>query len=103
MVTDMQYLFAECYSLKSINFSNWDTSSLENVESMFYSCSSLEYVDLSGFNTPSLINMDSMFFDCISLKSIDLSSFDTSNVEIMKFISYCWKIIVYKSISARFY
>ena len=99
MVTDMQYLFAECYSLKSINFSNWDTSSLENVESMFYSCSSLEYVDLSGFNTPSLINMDSMFFDCTSLKSIDLSSFDTSNVEIMKFVFHNCASLKYANLS----
>ena len=61
---NMEYLI-------SIDFSNFDISSVTIMESMFYGCNSLESVDFSNIDTSSVIEMGSMFQGCCSLKSID--------------------------------
>ena len=45
---------------------------------MFNECYSLKSIDLSSFNTSTVVNMKKMFMGCSSLNSIKLSSFDTS-------------------------
>jgi surface protein len=47
---------------------------------MFYGCSSLEFLDLSYFNTSSVNDMNSMFYGCNSLEYLDLCSFYMQNV-----------------------
>ena len=47
--------------------------------------SSLKEIDLSNFNTSSVITMDKLFYGCSSLEEVDLSSFDTSSVTSMKY------------------
>ena len=79
-LTKMNYMFAGCSSLKSIDFSSFNASNVTNMSGMFCSCSSLESVNFSSFNTNNVVNMNSMFQNCSSLKSIDLSSFNTNNV-----------------------
>ena len=76
-------LFLGCNSLKSIDFSNFNSSLVENMGSMFKDCTSLESLNLKNFNTFSLNIMSSMFVGCSSLKTIDISSFDTSKVKYM--------------------
>ena len=78
-IKDMNFMFYNCESLKSINFNNLDTSSITAMDSMFYGCVSLESLDLRNFDTSSVIIMHRMFFDCISLTSLDLSNFNTSS------------------------
>ena len=85
-VVDMSYMFAHCYSLESINLSNFDTSRVTDMSYMFYLCHYLTSFNLSKFNTSNLINMNHMFVDIEFLKSIDLSNFDTSKVTDMSFI-----------------
>ena len=48
---------------------------------MFNGCESLTSLDLSNFNTSSVENMENMFNGCKSLTSLDLSNFNTSLVE----------------------
>ena len=43
---------------------------------MLYESSKLRYLDLSNFNTSIVNNMNSMFFKCYSLKLLDISSFN---------------------------
>ena len=47
----MNGLFSQCSSLNSIGISNFDTSKVNNMESMFFGCKSLNSLDLSNFNT----------------------------------------------------
>ena len=59
---------------------------------MFYNCSSLTSVNLSNFNFSSIINIESFFYNCISLISIDLfnisySSIGNGNLNNEKFFS----------------
>ena len=79
-VSNMGFMFYECYSLENIDLSNFDTSQVTNMGYMFSECYSLESIDLSNFNTSQVIDMELMFCNCNSLKSIDLSNFNTSQV-----------------------
>ena len=51
----MKYMFHKCYSLKSLNLSNFNTQNIVNMEYMFSWCNSLIYLDLSDFNTQSKV------------------------------------------------
>ena len=79
-VTKMSYMFYNCYSLTSIDLSNFDTLNVELMHFMFYNCYSLKSIDLSNFNTSQVANMNNFFYNCSSLTSIDLSNFNTSKV-----------------------
>ena len=83
----------------SIDFSNFDTSSVTDMSFMFYGCSSLESLDLSNFNTSSVTNMYSMFYGCSSLQYINLSNFNTSSVismySMFDRLSFCFFSIQY--------
>ena len=85
-VLNMESLFSLCYSLKSIDLTNFDTSKVTDMGHMFYNCYSLESIDLTNFDTSKVTNMEYMFFNCSSLKSIDLSNFVTSKVTDMEYM-----------------
>ena len=87
---DSSNLFYRYSSLKSINFSNINTSKVTTMYQMFNNCSNLEKLDLTAFDTKSVVDMSCMFSDCSNLTSLDLSSFDTSNVQKMYYMfMYC--------------
>jgi len=77
---DSSYMFCTMQSLKSVDFSNFNTSKVTNLSSMFGYCLNLTSLDLSSFDTPKVTNLSSMFQQCLNLTSLDLSSFDTSKV-----------------------
>ena len=79
-VTDMEYMFFDCYALTSLNFSNFNTSNVRDMQFMFGGCTSLTSLDLSSFNTAKVTNMVRMFKGCSALTSLNLSSFDTGQV-----------------------
>ena len=79
-VTNMDYMFLDCYYLSDLDLSGFDTSNVKSMERMFYYCSGLVNLDLSSFNTSNLENMEHMFEECYNLVNLNLSSFDTSNV-----------------------
>ena len=79
-VSNMGFMFYECYSLESIDLSNFDTSQVTNMRWMFCNCNSLESINLSNFNTSQVTDIYSMFFNSSSLESINLSNFNTSQV-----------------------
>ena len=90
-VTNMQYMFAyapdrpsspNIYS--SLDFSNWNTSSLTDVAGMFWGYKSYRVdLDLSSFDTSNLISMSRMFGtegNMTNIWTIDFSNWDTANV-----------------------
>ena len=79
-VTDMGYMFTDCFALTSLNLSSFNTSNVTNMCAMFNSCSKLTSLNLSNFNTSKVTTMTTMFLGCSSLTSLDLSKFDTSKV-----------------------
>ena len=79
-VVDMSFLFQNCNSLTSLDLSSFNTSNVTNMNNMFGYCSWLTSLDLSSFDTSNVTDMHYMFFDCTSLTSLDLSNFDMTNV-----------------------
>ena len=81
--TKMSEMFAECYSLTSLDVSSFSTSKVTDMSLMFSSCSELKEINLSNLDTSSVTNMSQVFAECTSLTTIDLSSLDTSKVTTM--------------------
>ena len=91
-ITNMEYMFDWCSSLKSIDLSNLNTENVLSMESMFREYN-LESLNLSNFNTKNVENMGGMFSQCTNLISLDISSFNTQNVIYLNsMFSYCEKI-----------
>ena len=82
---DMEAVFYNCLSLNNITLNNFNTSIVQNMDSMLYNCNKLEYFNIenSYFDNSLVTNMKGMFQNCESLISLNLSSFYTPNVEIM--------------------
>ena len=88
-VTDMSGMFARCYSLTSLDLSNFDTENVTDMSEMFHGCN-VESLDLSNFDTRNVTDMSEMFYGC-NVESLDLSSFDTRNVTDMSgMFAWCW-------------
>ena len=82
-VTKMQGMFDKCSSLETLDLSSFNTSSVKTMAMMFQGCGSLSTLDLSSFNTGSVGSMSQMFEGCTNLNALDLSNFDTSSVTTM--------------------
>ena len=97
---DSAAMFYGCKNLSDVDFSNFDTSSVTNMEYMFCACKGLTELDLSSFNTSKVTSMRAMFsersdYDSLlqgryheGLEKLDLSSFDTSSVTDMRGMFY---------------
>ncbi len=79
-VTSMRYMFAFCKSLTSLDVSNFNTQNVTNMEHMFCECNNLNSLELGNLNTQNVASMAGMFSECYSLTSLDISSFQTQNV-----------------------
>ena len=69
-VTNMRYMFCDCWSLKSLDLTNFNTENVTDMYYMFAYCKSLESLDLTNFNTAKVTNMAGMFQSCYALKTI---------------------------------
>ena len=93
LVENINNMFEDCKSLKKINFGNFQTSKVENMLKVFKYCESLLSVDLSSFDTSNIISFSQMFYNCINLKSLDLSKFNTSSCISTSDMFYCCESI----------
>ena len=92
-VTDMNNMFSGCSALFSLVLSNFDTSNVTNMYGMFYGCSQLSSLNLSNFDNSNVTNMQNMFYNCLELSSLSLSNFYTSKVTEMSYMFYnCEKL-----------
>ena len=73
-------MFEECSSLKNLSI-KFNTRNVTNISCMFKKCFSLKSIDLSNFDMKNVLHMYCMFDECISLKSISLPEFDFTNVK----------------------
>ena len=86
---NMNSMFDNCSSLKSIDLSGFNTANVKYMHHMFCNCSSLTSLDVSNFNTSNVTDMIEMFSG-LSVTSLDLSSFNTKNVvEMFGMFSVC--------------
>ena len=74
-------MFEGCTDIIEIDFSDFDSSQVTQMNEMFVNCMSLRSINFGNFKTSKVKIMDNMFVLCSALISLDLSSFDTSKVE----------------------
>ena len=98
-VTNMSGMFYSCSSLTRLDVSNFDTSKVTSMKSMFNNCYSLTNLDLSNFDTSKVTDMSSMFSSCSRLTSLNISNFDTSNVTSMYRMFYNCKSLISLDVS----
>lgn len=77
---DMSSMFQGCISIKDIEMSGLDSSSVPDMGRMFYGCSSLERLDLCGLDVSGVVFMNAMFSDCNSLGTLILPNSGASSV-----------------------
>ena len=88
-----KFMFYGFINLRSINFGNFNTSTVTKMSRMFENASTLESINLSSFDTSNVTEMSGMFIYCENLKSLDLSRFDASNVTNMEMMfADCWSL-----------
>ena len=82
-VTNLAYMFTQCYELEEVNLSSFDTSKVTDMEKMFRFSRKIKYLNLSNFNTEKVTNMEEMFDNMHYLIELDISNFNTKNVKNM--------------------
>ena len=73
-------MFFNHFNLKSIDFSNLDTSTAIIMASMFQANPFLETLDVSNWDTSNVTNMNGMFASLIKVSTLNVSKWNTSNV-----------------------
>ena len=76
-----EYMFSKCSDIYEIDFSNFDTSEVTNMNQMFFKCSSLSSLNLSNFDTSLVTHMKNMFENCVNLEYINLKNFKDTNLK----------------------
>lgn len=80
-VTTIQEMFKECSSITSPDFSNWDVSTITNMNETFIRAFSFNG-DISTWNVSNVTQMGGMFYSATSFNQ-DISSWNVSNVTSM--------------------
>ena len=92
-LTNCSDMFSGCKAITGLDFSNFNSPNVVDMNKMFYQCNELEYLNITNLITSSVTNMYMMFFGCKAFTSLDLSTFDTSKVVNMDALfDYCMNI-----------
>ena len=81
--------FANFTGLQTVE--GWEylnTSEVTNMNSMFLNCKSLRSLDLTTFDTQQVRDMGRMFEGCTKMETLDLMSFDTQKIYYISFMFY---------------
>lgn len=78
--TSLYRALANKPSLKTVNLSGLDTSTITNMSNLFAYSTSIETMNLNGWNTSKVQNMSGMFKGVKQLKSLEITHFKTDNV-----------------------
>lgn len=70
--TSLETTFSGCTSLKELDLSGWDVSSVTSASNMLAGCSALTKLNLSGWDLSSIGRYSISFSDCVSLREIEM-------------------------------
>ncbi|MDT2758869.1 BspA family leucine-rich repeat surface protein [Enterococcus xiangfangensis] len=80
-VTNMSNMFRDLQRVPEITFGDgWDTTNVTKMDYMFAMMPTLSKINLEGWNTSNVTTMEGMFIADMALTTLDFSSFDTNNV-----------------------
>ena len=66
----MQFMFANCNSVKSLEVKGFDTNNVTDMNHMLSLCKEITELDLSNFNTNKVNNFHEFLANCSKLKTI---------------------------------
>ena len=66
----MRAMFQQCFEIKNLNLSSFNTSNVTDLSLMFQECFNLRYVDISNFSTENIKDLGWMFNKCYKLEEI---------------------------------
>ncbi len=90
---DCSFMFSGKTSLTSVEFKNFETKNVTDMEELFSGCTNLTSISLENLNTSSVTDMTGVFKQCINLEILDLSKFNTENVKYAEaMFQYCTKL-----------
>ena len=69
-VTNMNNMFDNCESLKSLDLTKFNTENVTSMKFMFEACTTLISLDVSNFNTAKVTDINYMFSNCSALTTI---------------------------------
>ena len=93
-VKSMRYMFYNCSSLTNVDISNFDSSNLEDTNSMFSGCNSLTSIKFGdSFKASHVKDMEFMFNQCSSLATLNLSTFESVPESMAGMFSGCKSLI----------
>ena len=96
-------MFSGCSALEKINFENFQTNGVGNLNHVFENCKSLTSIDLSNIEVSDegIKQMIHLFYGCSSLEVINMTSFNGQNVDnaelFLKGVSNLKMLILYGS------
>ena len=93
-VTDLQWMFQNSNTLKSIDVTSWNMSNCVRVDGMFLNCSVLETVEgTENWDTGNIESMYAMFYYNHKLKDVDVSTWNTAkNTNLSQMFSHCYDL-----------
>ena len=71
-IKSMSFMFFNCYSLTSLDLSNFDTSNITSVTNMFRNCYNLQTLNVIGWDISKVVVSGNMFANCPSLSKLIL-------------------------------
>ena len=75
-LTNLDYMFSNCVSLTSLHFFYfYGPNLIETMNYVFNNCNSLKIIDLSNFETTTVTSMNGIFADCTSLIELEIPNF----------------------------
>ena len=80
-VTQIDYMFSGCNALEKINFTNFRTAGVQSMSHVFEECNALKEIDLSNIIKKNVTDISFLFKGCTSLEFLDLSQFDVANIK----------------------
>ena len=75
-LTNLDYMFSNCVSLTSLHFFYfYGPNLIETMNYVFNNCNSLKIIDLSNLETTTVTSMNGIFADCTSLIDLEIPNF----------------------------
>lgn len=84
-VTNMEYMFSRNTYLTTLDISGFDMSNVTTIKGLFQWDGYLEKISAPNWNTSNLTDMSYAFDSCQKIQSIDIKNWDTSKVTTMSY------------------
>lgn len=69
-LTDLSYMFYQCYGMTTIDLSSWKFGQVTNMKNMFRNCNNTITIDITGIDTSQMTSTSNMSFICYGCNNL---------------------------------